>query len=186
MQQQSSFDVKWIWASPGSTSRIENVLARSIFGSLSVRNVGRENNLSKPFSLFVSADLCWQICSHDYLKAAFVGEVSSSDILSLCSLDWLRVKAEEESSDINHSSSMPRGCHQPAHCNLIKMGKERIVCVLECVHVWVDVECVCVWGGVMRLGMGSWFLEGNGLGYEVSVKYCVFSDLSCISGMSGI
>ncbi|KAA8594157.1 hypothetical protein FQN60_004991 [Etheostoma spectabile] len=49
-----------------------------------------------------------------------------ANILSLCSLDWRRVKPEEESSDINRSSSMPRGCHQPAHCNLIKMGKKEL------------------------------------------------------------
>ncbi|PWA22048.1 hypothetical protein CCH79_00010261 [Gambusia affinis] len=32
---------------------------------------------------------------------------------------------EEDGSHINRSSSMPRGCHQPAHCNLIKMGKRK-------------------------------------------------------------
>jgi len=35
------------------------------------------------------------MCSHYSLKAAVVVEVSSSYILSLCSLDWLKVKAEE-------------------------------------------------------------------------------------------
>lgn len=98
----------------------------------------------------MSADLCWQICSHDYLKAPFLGEVTSSDILSLCSLDWLRVKAEQASSDINHSSSMPRGCHQPTRCNLIKMGKERRVCVSECVRVWVSSRVRA--GEVMVMG----------------------------------
>lgn len=79
-------------------------------------------------------------------------------IISL--LSWLRVKAEEKSSDINRSSSMPRGCHQPAHCNLIKMGKERIVCVLDSVCVWVDVECRGLQGWARTPG----FLRGTVLG----------------------
>lgn len=99
----------------------------------------RKNNPSKVFSLWV-VDLYWQICSHDYLEAAVVGEVTSAHTLSLCSLHWLRVKSEQESSDIILSSSAPRGCHQAARCNLIKMGRERNVCVCLWVCLYMHVK----------------------------------------------
>ncbi|CAG6000668.1 unnamed protein product [Menidia menidia] len=38
------------------------------------------------------------------------------------------LEVANDGSDINGSSSKPRGCHQPAHCNLIKMGKECYTC----------------------------------------------------------
>ncbi len=92
-------------------------------------------------------------------------------IISL--LSWLRVKAEEKSSDINHSSSMPRGCHQPAHCNLIKMGKEGIVCVCVCV-CWE----VCVYEWMWRLGMDPALFECSRVWGESQIEkdffLCIF------------
>lgn len=58
----------------------------------------------------------------------------------LFALHWLRVKSEQESSGIILSSSAPRGCHQAARCNLIKMGKERNVCVCMCVYLYMHVK----------------------------------------------
>lgn len=133
---------------------------------LDVRVIGQfrqwawQNNLLKVFSVFVSVDLYWKICSHDYLEAALVGEVTSAHILSLCSLHWLRGKSEQESSDVILSSSAPRGCHQAARCNLIKMGKERNVCV--CLLVYV-----CEVGYVRK---GSW-LQSNAEWWHNAAPY---------------
>lgn len=41
---------------------------------------------------------------------------------------------------------MPRGCHQAAHCNLIKMGKERIVCVWMWAWGWMWHGLLSSWG----------------------------------------
>lgn len=90
-------------------------------------------------------DLCRQICSHDFLKEFLTGR--SALQVHYLFLDWQRGKAEVEGSDINHSSRIPRGCHQPAHCNLIKMGTGE-----WCVWTGECERCEWVWG-VKVLGL---------------------------------
>lgn len=58
-------------------------------------------------------------------------------------------------------SAAPPACPEAvtslAHCNLIKMGKERMVCAPECEHVWMNVQCEPLlswaWAAVVVLRM---------------------------------
>lgn len=98
----------------------------------------RRKYLFGPFSFFVRGNII----------NIFV-LVMRSALQSCYLFDWLRVKGEEWSSDISHSSSVPTGCHQAALCNLIKMGIERLLCAEA------KATCACAAGRpyVMALGL---------------------------------
>lgn len=110
----------------------------------------------------------------------------------LTGCDW---GAEEDGSDINRSSSMSSGCHQSAHCNLIKMGKERAGRVFVCVHVctWKMHRCEWLWSVGLLLdwtGTGRCWLFDNGVlveslhsGVTESLQWdCFFWDIFHLYG----